>query len=1216
MFCTALGYSVGISNRDIQFSPSFSLAKPRIPSSRELVGCISQAIRQKGDTIVNLAELLRPFSPPETNLVERIRYWKDAKANDLAFRFLVDGESTEQTITYAQLDERARAIAVKLGSLNMRSQRALLLYQSGLDFVQAFIGCHYAGVVPVPAFPPRRNRNMGRIDAITRDAQAAVALTSSDVYDRIDQATLSDSPSLQRATWIATDRVSSELASDWVSPKVTANDLALIQYTSGSTGSPKGVMLTQGNVMANCRMITEAFQVSTDDQAVSWLPLYHDMGLIGGVVNPMYLGCCSTLMSPLAFLTKPIRWLQALSRYNANVSGGPNFAYSLCVERISEQQCEGLDLSRWKLAFNGAEPVRSDVMERFTRKFAPYGFSQKVHYPCYGMAETTLLVTGGDPRREPLQVDFLAKDLEAYSVNQAIAGQEVATRRLVSCGRAVGEEEVIIVDHETCTLAPPNKIGEIWVNSPSVGIGYWKKPQETAETFHATLADDPSGTKFLRTGDLGFFHKGELFVSGRLKDMIIVHGVNRYPQDIEATVEQCSEHLKPAGAAAFAFERGDKELLAVVCEVERKHEIDWDEVIQAVRSAVTAEHELAPDAVILVRSSSIPKTSSGKIQRSACREYFENNNLLVVADWYAWKASQHASDAADQSVELRPDSSIVAGRTDQVGRRFESNGSNAFHSKSERETNLNGTLHAQSDDTIAAVADIVIKTVKAVARERAKKLSLDTNIVVDLGLDSLERMGIASQLEETFGGSFPTEVLQEIETIREIAVAIVTHIGSQPIQNAVQTTRSELKTRRFTSLEELPESYYKIDAMPEYLRFDRTRQLMAGTGSRNPFFSVHEGVIADTTQIDGRKLVSYSSYNYLGLSGHPNVSNSAKVAIDSFGTSVSASRIVSGEKTIHRELEKELSEFLGVEDVITFPGGHATNETVLGHLVSAGDLVLHDALAHNSLIQGAELSGARRRAFDHNDWKHLDEVLSEIRTEYRRVIIVVEGLYSMDGDYPDLAKFVEVKKRHRCWLYVDEAHSLGTLGQSGRGLAELYNVQRDDVEAWMGTMSKSFASCGGFIGASKKLVEYLRYTTPGYVFAAGMPPGAVGAALGALRQLQAEPERVSRLMENSRLFLTLAKAAGLDTGSSHDSPIIPIIVGDSMKALRLSEALFNSGINAQPILHPAVEEARARVRFFMTAAHTETQIRETIDVLKRAVLRIAPNTVRSVANSA
>lgn len=1127
---------------------------------------------------VNLAELFRPFSPPKTTLVDQLRYWKDAKANDVALRFLADGEDDEKTLTYSQLDARARAIAAKLISMNMRGQRALLLFQQGLDFVEAFFGCHYAGVVPVPAFPPRRNRNMGRIDSISRDAQAVLALTTSDVMGRIDKATLSDSPSLQNATWLSIDHVPNELATDWVNPKLKSDDLAFIQYTSGSTGTPKGVVLTQAHVMANCAMITEAFQVRTDDTSVSWLPLYHDMGLIGGIINPLYLGCGVTLLSPLAFLTKPVRWLNAVSKYRADVTGGPNFAYALCVERISEEQCEGLDLSPWNVAFNGAEPVRADVMARFSRKFADYGFQSKAHYPCYGMAETTLLVTGSDPHREPLVVDFVGSDLDSFRVREAQPGSNGA-RRLVGCGKTVGPEEVLIVDPETCRLSPVDEIGEIWVNGPSVGLGYWKKPQETAEVFEAVLADHPNSKKYLRTGDLGFFYRNELFVSGRLKDMIIVHGVNRYPQDIEATVEACDDLLKPAGSAAFAFEREGKELLAVVCEVERRQDADWDSVIQKVRSTVTAEHELPPDAVILVRSSSVPKTSSGKIQRTACRKYFEEGSLLVVSEWYSWKQSEAASDKPSQDAQP-------------------------------------ATVEASDDPAFQQAAELVMQTVRTVARERAKSLDLDTNIVVDLGLDSLERMSIASQLEETYGGSFPTDVLQEIETIREVAKAIVTHIGSAPLDHPVKTKRGEIQTRRFESLDELPPSYYKIEEMPEYLRFQRTRELMLKTGNRNPFFSVHEGIIADTTQIDGRQLVSYSSYNYLGLSGNPAVTQAATDAVQRFGTSVSASRLVSGEKTIHLELERELSDFLGVEDVITFPGGHATNETVIGHLVSAGDLILHDSLAHNSIIMGAELSGARRRAFEHNNWQQLDQILSEIRTEYRRVLIAIEGLYSMDGDFPDLRKFVEVKKRHRCWLYVDEAHSLGTLGETGRGLSELFDIGRDEVEAWMGTLSKSFASCGGFIGGKRNMIEYLRYTTPGYVFAAGLPPANVGAALGAIRQLRKEPERVTRLLKNSRLFLELAKEAGIDTGMSHDSPIIPVIVGDSLKALQLSEALFLGGVNAQPIMYPAVEEERARIRFFMTAAHTEDQIRKTIDVLKDAIQRVAPHTIKSIATTA
>ena len=395
----------------------------------------------------------------------------------------------------------------------------------------------------------------------------------------------------------------------------------------------------------------------------------------------------------------------------------------------------------------------------------------------------------------------------------------------------------------------------------------------------------------------------------------------------------------------------------------------------------------------------------------------------------------------------------------------------------------------------------------------------------------------------------------------------------------------------------IPASYYQLDKMPEFVRLKRAEEKIAATGLRNPYFSVHEGRIGDTTIIDGKELISFSSYNYLGMSGDPAVNESAKEAIDNFGTSVSASRIVSGEKTIHKQLEFELADFLGVEDVITFPGGHATNESVVGHLVGSGDLIIHDSFAHNSIIQGAELSGARRRPFEHNDWRQLDNILSQIRHDYRRVLIAIEGLYSMDGDYPDLPKFVALKDKYKAWLYVDEAHSIGTLGATGRGLAEVYDIPRNSVECWMGTLSKSFGSCGGFIGGASDLIRYLRYTTPGYVYAAGMPPANVGAALGSLRLLKREPERVTQLANNSQLFLNLAKEAGLDTGMSHGSPIIPIITRSSNKALRLAERLFENGINAQPILHPAVPEDETRIRIFMTSLHTETQIRRSVEII-------------------
>lgn len=1096
-----------------------------------------------------------PFSPPNTNLVEQLRFWAAAIPDQIAFRFLSRDEDEPECLTYGQLDRRAKAIAAKLTSMGFAGQRALLLYPPGLDFIEAFFGCHYASVIPVPAYPPRKNRNMMRINSISNDAQAAVALTVQQVVAR-SETSIGDAHSLRRIPWVATEQIPTEMEGDWIAPVIAPGNIGLIQYTSGSTGNPKGVMLTQQNIMANCAMIAHAFGMNRDTAtAVFWLPTYHDMGLIGGILMPVFYAVENSLMSPVTFLTRPLRWLRAISDYKVAASGGPNFAYRWCTMKIKPEECEGLDLSNWVVAFNGAEPVRADVLEEFTRKFEPYGFKHSSHYPCYGMAETALIVTGGKPTEEPVVRSFDKNKLSNYEVQLVDENHKNATQ-LVGSGQVIPTEELIIVDPEKMNRLKDNEIGEIWINSPSSGVGYWNKPNESKEVFHGRLAKD-DGVSYVRSGDLGFFHEGELFVTGRLKDMIIVRGVNRYPQDIEATVENCDKRLRSGGAAAFAVDHWDREHLVVVCEVERRRSFHWDEILNKIRTSVTSEHDLPPDAIVLVRHNSVPKTSSGKVQRHTCRKEFLDGTLEAVAQWSAWE------DAEQQASLL-------------------SNGE-------ESATPTNGSLNSR-------IIEVVKDRIKLVAKERAGVLTPETNIVSDLGLDSLERLEIARELELAFDDRFPDEVLQEIETVAEVTKAIEKHFASngnfgQALKNGNASSKKTVKNGK------VPASYYQLEKMPEYVRLQRATEMIQKTGLRDPYFSVHEGRIGDTTIVEGRELISFASYNYLGLSGHPKVNESAKDAIDSFGTSVSASRIVSGEKTIHKQLELELSTFLGVEDVITFPGGHACNESVIGHLVGAGDLIIHDSFAHNSIIQGAELSGARRRPFNHNDWNHLDQILGQIRNEFRRVLIAIEGLYSMDGDYPELPNFVRIKDKYKAWLYVDEAHSIGTLGPTGRGLAELYGVERNEVECWMGTLSKSFGSCGGFIGGRHELIRYLKYTTPGYVFAAGMPPANVGAALGALRLVSNEPERVQRLAENSKLFLDLAQAAGLDTGMSHGSPIIPIITRSSIKALKLAEKLFENGINAQPILHPAVPEDETRIRIFMTSLHNDQQIRKSVSTI-------------------
>ena len=574
-----------------------------------------------------------------STLVDLLRYRALHQPGQLAFTFLQDGETASISLTYQELDRQARAIAAELQSLGVSGERALLLYPPGLEFIAAFFGCLYAGVVAVPAYPPQSNRPMPRLQAILADSQATVVLTTTQLLVNGSRR-FAHAPDLEVLRWLVTDSVAGGLEDSWQETAVTSDTLAFLQYTSGSTAAPKGVMVSHGNLLHNERMIQQAFGHTEQSIVVGWLPLYHDMGLIGNVLQPLYLGRPCILMSPVAFLQKPFRWLMAISRYRATTSGGPNFAYDLCVRKITPEQRATLDLSRWEVAFTGAETVRAETLERFAAAFEPCGFRREAFYPCYGMAETTLIVSGGLKGAVPVIKTVQGGALEQNHAVPA-SGGEAGARTLVGCGKSLQEQQIAIANPETLSRCEPDEIGEIWVSGPSVAQGYWNRPEETEQTFNAYLADTYGGP-FLRTGDLGFLQDGELFVTGRLKDLIIIRGRNHYPQDIELTVEQSHPALQAGCGAAFAVEVEGEERLVVVASVERSYlrRLVVDEVVGAIRKAVSEQHELQVYAVLLLKTGSIPKTSSGKIQHHACRSGFLDKSLNVVGDWIENPQSQ------------------------------------------------------------------------------------------------------------------------------------------------------------------------------------------------------------------------------------------------------------------------------------------------------------------------------------------------------------------------------------------------------------------------------------------------------------------------------------------------------------------------------------------------------------------------------------------------
>ncbi len=549
-----------------------------------------------------------------------------------AYLFLDDGEREGAALTDRELDQRARAIAARLQERGLAGERALLLYPPGLEFVAAFLGCLLAGVVAVPAYPPHSRRHLPRLLAIAEDARPAALLTTAALRDSSALAGLLGADS--GLTCVATDEIPAELAAQCSAAAVTADDLAFLQYTSGSTAAPKGVRVRHGNLLHNEEMIRRAFGQSADSVIVGWLPLYHDMGLIGNVLQPLYAGATCVLMSPLAFLQQPRRWLAAITRYRATTSGGPNFAYDLCARKVTGEALEGLDLSSWQVAFNGAEPVRGDTLARFAAAFAPAGFDARAFFPCYGLAEATLLVSGGEVGTGAVTAHFDARRLEEGEAVAVASGEAAAegARGLVACGRAWGGQRIAVVDPETGEARRAGQVGEIWVAGPSVAGGYWNRLEATARDFGAFLDEGPAAAgPFLRTGDLGFLHGDELFVTGRLKDLIILRGRNLYPQDVELAAERSHPGLRPGGGAAFAVEAEGEERLVLVQELARgRSTAEAEEIAAAVRRAVAEELEAQLWDIVLIRDSTLPKTSSGKVQRQACRRLYLEGGLAVV----------------------------------------------------------------------------------------------------------------------------------------------------------------------------------------------------------------------------------------------------------------------------------------------------------------------------------------------------------------------------------------------------------------------------------------------------------------------------------------------------------------------------------------------------------------------------------------------------------
>ena len=605
--------------------------------------------RSRHEGISTLSATTFDVDLPFESLVDVLRHRAQHSPSKIAYTFLPEGDQQAKTLTYAELDEQVRAVAAQLQRIGCQGKRVLLLLPSGEDYVIGFLGCLYARAVPVTVYSPGSKRRLRRIEVIAHDADPAAVLTTEHFVSSVDQALINAAGSADVAR-LTLGQIPLSCAPDWQRPAIDRTSLAYLQFTSGSTAQPKGVMITHGNLLHNHQIMKAAWAQDENSVIVGWLPLFHDLGLIGVVLQSLMLGAHAVLMPPAAFAMKPYRWLQAISRFRADSSGAPNFAYDLCVRSVSSEQLATLDLSCWKVAFNGSESVRPRTLSAFSAKFQPCGFRPQAHFPCYGLAEATLFVAGGSATAHPRQSVFAADALEA-KVATPVTAESERTRTLVSVGTAILDQQLEIVHPEKRTLCRPGEIGEIWLASPSVSPGYWQNEEQTKTTFHAYLADTRRGP-YLRTGDLGFVFEDQLYISGRLKDLIIVAGRNHYPDDIEATVQQSHPSLRPGHGAAFAVDVDGEERPVVVVEVDRSYRperqppnddrhwraspnghvgteglTDVVQISKVIRRAVSEEHELNLHDVVLLKHGAIPTTSSGKLKRQACRSLYLSESL-------------------------------------------------------------------------------------------------------------------------------------------------------------------------------------------------------------------------------------------------------------------------------------------------------------------------------------------------------------------------------------------------------------------------------------------------------------------------------------------------------------------------------------------------------------------------------------------------------------
>ncbi|WP_428262059.1 aminotransferase class I/II-fold pyridoxal phosphate-dependent enzyme [Haliangium sp.] len=1090
-------------------------------------------------------------------LIALLRARAHSQPDDLSFKFLIDGEGKEADLTYAGLDRRARVIAAYLQARLSPGDPVLLLYPPGLEYISAFFGCLYAGMVAVPTslpHPSMQHRALPRLISIITESGAQAALTQQAIYSIIDGIARGNEE-LHNIDFMSTDTLTDGLADEWREVDVEPDALALVQYTSGSISAPKGVALTHRNILFNQAMITAAGHTHEDQCFVGWLPPTHDMGLFGGILHMVYIGRSAVLMSPEKFLQRPVRWLEAISKHRGTVSAAPNFAFDLCVAKTTPEERERLDLSSWRLVFNGAEPIRPNSLEQFFEAFAVSGLRRSVMYPCYGLAESTLIVSGGDvvgPKIVHFDTDELTRN---HAAVPAAPGD--SARALVGCGRAILTEKIKIVDPETCELRSDGQVGEIWISSPAVAHGYWKNPELSKEIFQARIAGVDDEDEYLRTGDFGFLHEGELFVTGRLKDLIIIHGSNHYPQDIEHTAAR-HPLARRGGACVFEMDSDGVESVVIVQEVKPGTEEAYDEVIEHILRDVATEHQVPVSAVVLTAPRAVPKTTSGKVQRRLCKKLFLDDELQPLRMW------RH---------ELR-------------------------------RRRRRATTEAEVTEDVSVVCEVVVSTVRPLLYDYGITATASTDLSL-LGLSSVRVAELFQSLQERLlrdDLDLEMNILYEHPRLDDLA-SFLFFRGLVDSEKFEQVTQAHVAAGHAMLDDEessgIGENFSINHGIDGYDELPFMQRVEAFNRAVPKFFDEHylrcidssmerEVKVVDRASGDAQYMVMFGSNNYLGLANHPYIRDRVIELINKYGIGVSGAPALNGYTTLHLDVEEHLARFKGCEAAMLFSSGYNANVGLTHSIAGARTLVVYDEFCHASFLDGLSMARARAIPFRHNSMTELERILGEQKDEHVDIFVAVEGLYSMDGDVAPMDQVVEISHRYGAMVVVDDAHGTGIYGPRGEGVAAHFSTHADIT---MGTFSKVLAVNGGFIAGDRDMVDFLRYNQRSYIFSTSIAPVLLAAVKAGLELLDAHPELNQRLWDNIHYLASELDKIGIHHEPS--SPIFPILFPEGLDVAKACSLFRERNLFVNPIVYPAVPKSKERLRVSVKASHT----REDLDRL-------------------